>query len=178
MARLKYLEQGFRSSEASRRRMAKRQSKYYCWVDVSGLLAVALVLLVIYMLIPGVTRPYHRSAIDWTASRHSRRLPLAIREDALRVVVVRDGQMYLGRERINAGELRERLRDGVRAGAEDRVYLMVDSRTKYGDLKPVLNEISLSGLSNVSFLTSPFRSRQAGSPSVVTDPSEYEGGSW
>jgi biopolymer transport protein ExbD len=178
MARLKYLEQGFRPSQASRRRIAKRQSKYYCWMDVSGLLAVALVLLVIYMLIPGVTRPYHRSAIDWIASRHSRRLPLAIREDALRVVIVRDGQMYFGRERINPGELQERLRDGVRAGAEDRVYLMVDSRTKYGDVKPALNEISLTGVRNVSFLTSPFRSQQAGSRSVATDPSEYEGGSW
>jgi biopolymer transport protein ExbD len=178
MARLKYLERRFRPSEASRRRIAKRQSKYYCWMDVSGLLAVALALVVIYMLIPGVTRPYHRIPIDWIASRHSRRLPLAIREDALRVLVMRDGKMYFGREVINPSELPERLRDGVRAGAEDRVYLMVDSRTKYGDVKPALTEISLSGVRNVSFLTSPFRSQQAGSPSVATDPSEYEGGSW
>lgn len=155
MALLRYLEQGFRPSQASRRRIAKRQSKYYCWMDVSGLLAVALVLLVIYMLISGETHLHHRTAIDWTASRHSRRLPLAIRDDALWLAIVRDGEMYFGRERINPDKLPARLREGVRAGAEDRVYLMVDSRAKYGDVKPALNAIGLSGVRNVSFLTQP-----------------------
>jgi biopolymer transport protein ExbD len=178
MARLKYLEQDFRPSEASRRRIAKRQSKYYCWVDISGLLAVVLVLLVICMLIPGVSRPYHRMSIYWAMSSHSRRMPLAIREDALRLAIVRDGEMYFGRERINADELPARLRAGVRAGAEDRVYLMVDSRTKFGDVKPALNEIGVSGLKNISFLTSPLPSQQSGPQPIATDPSEYEGGSW
>jgi biopolymer transport protein ExbD len=83
----------------------------------------------------------------------------ALRDDALRLAVTRDGNLYLGRERINPGELPDQLRDGVRSGAENRVYLLVDSRIKYAEIKPVLDEIGLAGVKNISFLTEPVQAK-------------------
>ena len=91
--------------------------------------------------------------MDLFTSAHSRLTPHAIREDALQVVVTRDGRLFLGTHEVVPKELPHQLREGVRAGAENRVYLMVDSRAKYGDVKPALNKISLLGVRNVSFLT-------------------------
>jgi biopolymer transport protein ExbD len=161
MARLKYLEQGFRPSVASRRRITKRQSKYYCWMDHSALLAVGLVILIAFMLNPQVVEGPHGGAVDLAKSAHSRLMPFAVGEDALRVAVTRDGRVYFGSFGTAYGQLSDQLRDGVRAGAENRVYLLVDSRAKYIDVKPVLNEIGLSGVRNIGVLTDPVPAKGA-----------------
>jgi biopolymer transport protein ExbD len=158
MARREWLEQGIPPSVAMHRRTTSRRSAYYCWIDVSALLAVFLVIFI--------------AVVDLFASGHSRLTPHAIREDALQVVVTRDGRLFLGTHEAVPKELPHQLREGVRAGAENRVYLMVDSRAKYGDVKPALNEIRLSGVNYVSFLTPPVRSQQAGSQSIATGASE------
>ena len=155
MTHLKYLEQGFRPSAASRLRTAKRRSAYYCWLDVSALLAVFLVILIAFMLTPQPAGGRHGVGVDLASSRHSRRLSGALRDDALRLAVTRDGKLYFGSERINLGELPDQLRNSVRAGAENRVYLLVDSRIKFAEVKPVLDEIGLAGVKNISFLTEP-----------------------
>jgi biopolymer transport protein ExbD len=159
MARLKYLEQSIRPSVASRLRTAKRRSPYYCWLDVSALLAVLLVILISFMLTPQPAAGRHGVSLDLASSRHSMGLSGALRDDALRLAVTRDGNLYLGRERINPGELPDQLRDGVRSGAENRVYLLVDSRIKYAEIKPVLDEIGLAGVKNISFLTEPVQAK-------------------
>jgi biopolymer transport protein ExbD len=41
----------------------------------------------------------------------------------------------------------------MQAGSEKRVYLLIDSRTQYGDLHVVLNEVNIAGVERVSFLT-------------------------
>jgi biopolymer transport protein ExbD len=40
---------------------------------------------------------------------------------------------------------------GIRNGAEKRIYLNMDARSKYGDTIAVLNQIQLAGIKNVSF---------------------------
>jgi biopolymer transport protein ExbD len=171
MARREWLEQGIPPSVAMHRRTTRRRSAYYCWIDVSALLAVFLVIFISLAIAPE-NLCSRGAVVDLFASGHSRLTPHAIREDALQVVVTRDGRLFLGTHEVVPKELPHQLREGVRAGAENRVYLMVDSRAKYGDVKPALNEIRLSGVNYVSFLTSPVRSQQAGSQSIATGPSE------
>jgi biopolymer transport protein TolR len=175
MARLQYLERGFRPSEASRGGIAKRQSNYYCWMDHSALLAVSLVILVAFMLNPQIVEGRHRGGADLAKSAHSRLMPFAIREDALRMAVSRDGRVYFGSFGTSYGQLSAQLRNGVRAGAEDRVYLLVDSRAKYIDVKRVLKEIGLSGVKNISFLTWPVPRQHVESQKVAPSPEQPEG---
>jgi biopolymer transport protein TolR len=130
-------------------------------MDVSALLAVFLVIFIVLAISPVGGTGRHGAGVDLFHSMHSRFIPRGIREDALRVAVTRDGKVYLGSSRISSEELPDRLREGVRAGAEDRVYLLVDSRSKFGELKPVLNEVGLAGVKNISFLTEPVPAKSA-----------------
>jgi biopolymer transport protein TolR len=175
MARLKYLEQGCRPSESSRRRIAKRQSNSYCWMDHSALLAVSLVILITFMLNPQVVEGRHGGGVDLAKSAHSRLMPFAIRDDALRVAVTRDGRVYFSNSAISYDQLPGQLRDGVRAGAENRVYLLVDSRSKYAEVKPVLDEIGLAGVKNISFLTRPVPRQNSDSQKVAPAPNQPKG---
>jgi biopolymer transport protein ExbD len=174
MARLGYLEQGFRPWLSAPRRKAKRQSSYYCCPDVSALLAVFLVIFVSLATTP--ENVCSRGAVvDLFTSAHSRLTRHANREDALRIVVTRDGRLFLGNHEVVPEELPGQLRDGVQAGAENRVYLLVDSRSKYADVKPVLNEIGLAGVKNVSLLTRPVPRQNADSQKVAPDHLQPEG---
>ena len=65
--------------------------------------------------------------MDLFTSAHSSLTPHAIREDALQVVMTRDGRLFLGNREVVPEELPHELRESVRAGAENRVYVMVDS---------------------------------------------------
>jgi biopolymer transport protein ExbD len=154
MARREWLEEYIRPSVAMHRRATRRRSAYYCWMDVSALLAVFLVIFTSFAVTPE-NLCSREAVVDLFTSAHSRLTPHAIREDALQVVVTRDGRLFLGNHEVVPEELPHELRESVRAGAENRVWLMVDSRAKYGDVKPALNEIGLSGVRNVSFLTQP-----------------------
>jgi biopolymer transport protein TolR len=98
-------------------------------------------------------------SVDLAKSQHFRRLPDALREDALRVVVRRDGSLFLGNQRIDREDLPGKLRNGIGGGAENRVYISADARVKYGDVKMVLDQICLAGVENVSFLTEIVRPR-------------------
>jgi biopolymer transport protein ExbD len=80
-------------------------------------------------------------------------MPGALREDAMRVAVARDGMVFFGNQRILPEELRDQIRDGLRAGAENRIYISADARAKYLDVKSVLENIRQSGVRRVSFIT-------------------------
>lgn len=69
------------------------------------------------------------------------------------VSIMRDGQDYFGSHRIAPDELPELIRNGLRGGAENRIYLSADARAKYSDVKAILDRIREAGVERVSFLT-------------------------
>lgn len=169
MARREWLEQGFRPSVAARRRTEKRRSAYYCWMDVSALLAVFLVIFISLAVSPVGHRGSEGAGIDLVKSAHSRLLPRAIREDALLVAVTCDGKLYFGNRRVRPEDLPEQIRNGVRGGAEKRAYFMVDARGSYADVKLAIEQVSLAGVTNVSFLTFPARLQPTGAEPMAKD---------
>jgi biopolymer transport protein ExbD/biopolymer transport protein TolR len=77
----------------------------------------------------------------------------ANREDAMIVAVQRNGDVWLGYEKVvNIDELTLRIRDRLRRGAERKVYINADRRAKYGQIRQVLRAISSAGIENVAFL--------------------------
>ncbi len=116
-----------------------------------GFLSILLALL--FMFRP-ITTDTHRSApVDRPQAYHSDSMPGALSEDAIRISVTRDGQVYFGKDRIMLQHLPEEIRQGVRNGAANRIYLNVDARAKYGEIIAVLVQIRLAGIENVSFLS-------------------------
>ena len=80
-------------------------------------------------------------------------MPAALREDALKVVITRDGSIYFRERRIAIEDLANEIREGLRTGAERKVYIAVDARAKYGAVPAVLDKIRLAGVEKVAFLT-------------------------
>jgi biopolymer transport protein TolR len=175
MARLKCLEKGFRPSVAMHRRTTRRRSTYYSWMDVSALLAVFLVIFISLAVSPVGNRGSDGAGVDLFKSANSRLLPRAIREDAMRVAVTRDGKLYFGNRRVSPEELAEQIRNSVRGGAENRVYFMVDARGSYADVKLAIEQVSLARVKNISFLTFPVRLQPTGSEPMAPEPGRSHG---
>ena len=129
----------------------KRRSVLLSGIDVWGLFAILLVLLFILMVY--VPIPIHGISIDRAVAVHSTPMPGATKEDAMRIFVMRDGRVYFGSHAVGTEDLPNEIREGVRNGAERRIYLAVDARAKYGDAEKVLEQIRASGIRDVSLLT-------------------------
>jgi biopolymer transport protein ExbD len=129
---------------------AHRRNELYCRIDLPAIaIGIFFLLLVIFMIIP---YPHYGRTVDRVVARHTHRLPGAIREDAIKVALTRDGTVYFGNSRIRPDDLPDRIREAVRNGAEKRIYLEVDARAHYGDVNALLLQIQKSGIQNVSIL--------------------------
>ena len=116
-----------------------------------GFVSVMLVLL--FLLMPWTVVDPRGPAADPAGARHSTRMPGALKEDALKVVVTRDGKIYLRERQIALEDLASEIREGLRTGAERKVYIAVDARAKYGAVPAVLDKVRVAGVEKVAFLT-------------------------
>jgi biopolymer transport protein ExbD len=143
-------------SEPLRRRvLVRRKCRPSEAIGVTLEMAMAgfvLTMLITVMVIDG-TEPHHSGfPADMAKAKHVDSMPSAKREDAIRVVVTRDGAVYLGHTEIRVGELAEQIHQKLRSGSERRAYLMVDQRTKYWDVEPVVDAIRGTGIWNIGLL--------------------------
>ncbi len=98
------------------------------------------------------------SSADRAIARHSSPQPGALKEDALLISITRDGSVFFRDHRVVRADLAKEIQEGMRNGAEKRIYLVVDARAKYGDAIPILVQVRLAGIENVTFLTEkPYR---------------------
>ena len=81
-----------------------------------------------YYYRPSFLRP--RKAAGW-----------AIKWDAMRIDVIRDGVIFFCKHKTEPQFLPNQIRAAIAAGAEQRIFLKVDARARYGDVKVVLAEI-------------------------------------
>jgi biopolymer transport protein TolR len=132
-------------------RTRKRRSQYFCQIDVSALLTIFLILFV--TLVTQIPSGHVGVSVDLPTSDHSSLLPAALREDAMRISILRDGRAYLGLHRIAVEDLPVQIREALRAGAENRVYLSADRRARYADVKKALDAVRLAGVEQVNFIT-------------------------
>jgi len=111
-----------------------------------------ITLLILFMV---DTKPPHYHA--WYAAhlpsvKHPIAQPNATREDSIRISVTRDGLVFLRDHAIQPQELSGLIREAVKSGSERKAYLAVDARTMYGDVIPVVEQIRMSGVSDLCFL--------------------------
>ena len=114
---------------------------------------VSILLVLLFMFLAGTTNVHHWSPVDRAQAYHSSPMPGAMREDAMHIYVTRDGNVFFGSFHVVPEDLPNFIREGVRNGAEKKIYLSVDARAKYGSAKAVLDQIRVAGIENVAFLT-------------------------
>src|SRR5258706_10666120 len=129
----------------------RRKNELLCRIDMWGFVSVMLALL--FLLMPGTVVDPSGPTADLVGARHSTRMPGALREDALEVVITRDGSIYFRERRIALEDLPNEIQEGLQNGAERKIYIKVDARAKYADVPAVLDKIRLAGVENVAFLT-------------------------
>jgi len=133
-------------------RIRRRQSRYHC--DIDGFPFAALFLVILFIVMTYLPRlHFDRAPVDLAPSSRSVTVPSAMRDDSLNVAVSAGGSVYFRGRRIAPADLPGKIRDGLESGAERRIYLYVDSRTFYADVKQVLDEIRAAGITNVTFIT-------------------------
>jgi biopolymer transport protein ExbD len=131
--------------------LRKRPNSLYCRIDPIPFLGLSFVLLCAFMTSEPMITSSHMA--DLFTAPHAHSVPAARRWDSIRIGISRDGSIYFRNSKVAADELPNRIRDATLNGAEKKVYLAVDVRARYGEVKAVLAQIRLTGLQKVCFLT-------------------------
>ena len=84
-------------------------------------------------------------------------MPNAEREDALVVMVMSNGDVYFGKDKLTPDQLPDKFHERLGQGAERKVYIKADGRTKYGSIADILNSVHASGITNIAFLADQYR---------------------
>jgi biopolymer transport protein ExbD len=138
-----------------RRVLARKRCKPLQAVAVAlemAMTEVMLTLLIIMMLIDGTTPHQSNSPANPAKAKHAISMPGAKREDAIKILLTRDGAVYFGHTATQVADLADQIRQKVRDGSKRRAYLLVDARTKYWDVESVVDAIRGGGIWNVGLL--------------------------
>ena len=124
-------------------------------INVTPMVDVMLVVLIIFMVI---TPMLNKGAnIELPKARNPIALPDADKEDAVKVSITRDGQVFLspGLERVNSDDLAPKVRDLLqnKTGSERTVYLRADGRAKYEKVEDVVDNLRSGGVDDLGLLT-------------------------
>jgi len=76
----------------------------------------------------------------------------ATRKDALTVAITRDGTVFFASDKVRPDELAAKIREQLKLGAEKKVYINAEARTRYGTVVQVLDSVRDAGIQNVAFL--------------------------
>jgi biopolymer transport protein ExbD len=135
------------------RRLGRKRYALFSSVNSSAfaqsILGCVLVLLVVFMM---YAPAHHGLAFDRYLFHHATPMPAALRDDAMRVTLSRDGTIYFGNAKVASEDLAEQIRQRLESGAQHKVFLIVDQRARFGDLSVVLNEARHAGIWDIAFL--------------------------
>ncbi|MDE0126991.1 MAG: biopolymer transporter ExbD [Bryobacterales bacterium] len=121
-------------------------------INVTPMVDVMLVLLIIFMVItPMLSKGV---SVDLVQTRNPVAMDEADAEDALVVAVTRDGQIFLGREKLDqVSDLSQEVSDRVSNRLDKTVYIKCDARSRYERVVEVVNAVRTSGVDQVGLLT-------------------------
>jgi biopolymer transport protein TolR len=120
-------------------------------INVTPMVDVMLVLLIIFMVITPMLRP--GVPVDLARAANPVSMSDADRADALILSIMRDGQMFLGSERVTGEILKQELSGRLSNRANKIVYVRADARAKYGSLVEAVDDLRLSGVDQLGLLT-------------------------
>lgn len=120
-------------------------------INVTPMVDVMLVLLIIFMVITPMLHP--GVPVDLARTTNPIAMSDANKPDALILSVMRDGQMFLGNERVTGDTLAQRVRDTVTNRATKTVYVRADARARYGVLVNAVDDLRSAGVDQLGLLT-------------------------
>jgi biopolymer transport protein ExbD len=136
------------------RRLSNRRPALCSSLNSPAFAHSALGCVVLFLIIAMISDPpHHGMALDRYISHNATPMPAALRDDAMRVMLTRDGSIYLANHRVASEDLPEQIRRRLQSGAQHKVFLVVDQRARYRDLSIVLDELRYARIWDITFLT-------------------------
>ena len=128
--------------------------KLFSTVDTTAFASILVILVFTVWAFQGMLYgPHHAASIDKPRVMHPVPMRGALREDAIKVSILRDGRVYLGFERVGipnlATKIQERLKD---RDVERKVYITADMRARWSTVEGVLDGVRSAGIMRVAFL--------------------------
>ena len=90
--------------------------------------------------------------VELARARTASSRPHAQREDAMVVTIFRDGKMYFRTQPVAVTNVARMITEGVKSGAEKRLYIKADSRARFKAVNDVLATARICGIENVTFI--------------------------
>ena len=120
-------------------------------INVTPMVDVMLVLLIIFMVITPMLQKGVR--VDMAKVNNPVPMPDADKEDALLIVVMRDGRIYFGTDRVTLDDLTNKVKDRLANKVDKTVFIRADMRAKYGNVVDVVDSVRSAGVDDVGLLT-------------------------
>jgi biopolymer transport protein ExbD/biopolymer transport protein TolR len=96
--------------------------------------------------------PHQGVGINMPNAHHAVTMRYADRDDAMVVAITRDGKVYFGADPVQPGDLPAIIRERLTAGTEQKIYMKVDRRAKYGVVMEVLYAVRSAEVEKIGFL--------------------------
>jgi biopolymer transport protein ExbD/biopolymer transport protein TolR len=120
-------------------------------INVTPMVDVMLVLLIIFMVITPMLQK--GVSVDMAKVNNPVQMPDADKDDAVLISVMRDGQIYLGSDRMSLDELTNKVKDRIANKVNKQVFIRADMRAKYGNVVDVVDNVRSAGVDDVGLLT-------------------------
>jgi biopolymer transport protein ExbD len=129
-------------------------------INVTPMVDVMLVLLIIFMVItPMLSKGVN---VDLVKTHNPVKMAEADREDAILVVITRDGKVYLspGNFMIQPADLSGKVKD-LQSNRQDKtVYIKADARARFASVTDVLDNMRTAGVDQIGLWTEEIRDRR------------------
>lgn len=119
-------------------------------INVTPLVDVMLVLLVIFM----VTAPMMQQGVQVNLPKAETKA-MTPAEESVVVSVDKNGKVFIDKNEVPAGELRQRLSDMFVTKAKKEVFLKADAGVPYGEVVRTMADIKGAGIERLGMVTEP-----------------------
>jgi biopolymer transport protein ExbD/biopolymer transport protein TolR len=122
-------------------------------INVTPMVDIMLVLLIIFMVIT----PFLQQGVSVTLPQNLRNPeedPAIIKETSVVVAITADGQLYIGKKKIDKEQLKSEIDQKMAAKTEEEriVYIRSDVNVNYGQVVETINLIRDSGIDQIGLV--------------------------
>ena len=125
-------------------------------INITPLVDVVLVLLIIFM----ITAPVLQSGIEVAVPKT--KTVKEITEERVVISIDKSQRVFLGNDPVNINEIAAKLRQKIRDPEHQSIYVRADENVPFGAFATVMDAVKQSGITNVSIVTQPITSNNAG----------------